>query len=110
MKSIRTYSAYLLLILFSCYYSSISLFSHAHIVGGVSVVHSHLGGDSDHNHSDSQYAVIDILSQFQSESAAGSCNAVSPFYLISEICTAYREAAHVCPVQNTNILRGPPQA
>ena len=100
MKSIRTYSAYLLWILFGCYYLSISLFSHAHIVGG----------DSDHNHSDSQYAVIDILSQFQSESAAGSCNAVSPFYLISEICTAYREAAHVCPVQNTNLLRGPPQA
>ena len=62
------------MLLFSCYYSSISLFSHAHIVGGVSVVHSHFGGDSDHNHSDSQYAVIDILSQFQSESAAGTAS------------------------------------
>ena len=109
MKIIRTYSAYLLLILFGCYYSSISLFSHAHIVGGVSVVHSHLGGDSDHSHSDAQYAVIDILSQFQSEGAAVCCNTVSPFYLISEICTGYREAAYVCPVQNTNLLRGPPQ-
>ncbi len=110
MKIIRTYSAYLLLILFGCYYSSISLFSHTHIVGGVSVVHSHLGGDSDHSHSETQYVVIDLLSQFQSEGAAVCCDAVSPFYLISEICTEYREPAHVCHVQNINLLRGPPQA
>lgn len=109
MKSIRTYSAYLLLILFCCYYSSISLFFHAHIVGGVSVVHSHFGGDSDHSHSDSQYAVIDILSQFQSETPVDSYDAAYPFYLIYDNITDYYECSHVCDVVGFNSLRGPPQ-
>lgn len=109
MKSIRTYSAYLLLILFGCYYSSISLFSHAHIVGGVSVVHSHLGADADHTHDDAQYAVIDILSQFQSEGATFFCHAAEPFYLITEVRTAYHEDAHASDVPETGLLRGPPR-
>lgn len=109
MKTIRTYSAYLLLILFGCYYSGISLFSHTHIVGGVSVVHSHLGGGSDHSHSDGQYAVVDILSQFQSEDAAVCPSVCSPFYLISEVFTEYHGSIHACDVNGSSPLRGPPQ-
>ena len=72
MGYVRKYSALILLVLFGCYYSGISMFSHVHIVNGSSVVHSHLGGTSEHSHSDSQYAVIDILSHFQTEATAFS--------------------------------------
>ena len=47
-----------LMVIFCSYYAGISMFSHTHIANGSSVVHSHLGGDADHDHSDSQYAVI----------------------------------------------------
>ena len=73
MKKERAYKAVLLLLLFSCYYCGISMFSHAHILNGSSIVHSHFGGASDHEHDDSQYAVIDVLSQFQTEYASESC-------------------------------------
>ena len=58
----RTYLASLLLALFCCYFSGVSMFSHVHIVHGGTGVHSHFGGSSEHNHSDGQYAVIDMLS------------------------------------------------
>ena len=84
MRRIRTYSAFVLLLLFSCYYLGISVFQHTHIAHGTSIVHSHLGGGSDHDHSDSQYAVIDILSNLQSEEAAGVFFDGAPFLLLSE--------------------------
>ena len=110
MRHLRTYLAGFLLLLFGCYYSGISLFSHTHVVNGSSVVHSHLGGGSQHDHSESQYAVIDILSNFQSESAAG-------FYSIGTLVFQLSESYIACDVpiclnaeQAVHTLRGPPMA
>lgn len=97
------------MILFCCYYAGISMFSHTHIVNGSSIVHSHLGGDSGHDHSDSQYAVIDILSQFQSESAVDFCSVDTPFFSSSELVTAYIPSSHPNELQAVPTLRGPPQ-
>ena len=109
MRSLRTYIASLLLIMFCCYLSGISLFSHTHIVNGTSVVHSHLGGNSEHQHSESQYAVIDILSHFQSESATGHVSVSAPFLQTSEIFTKYNAPSKPCLVHSTLSLRAPPQ-
>ena len=99
-----------LLLLFSCYYSSISMFSHAHIVNGTSVQHSHLGGGASHEHSDSQYALIEILSNFQAESAPVFQQAVAHLYLSeSDICTEYLAPSHLSDVSSVHSLRGPPQ-
>ena len=110
MKNLRTYVALWLMVIFCSYYAGISMFSHTHIANGSSIVHSHLGGDADHDHSDSQYAVIDILSQFQSETAVGYIGVPSPFFLLSESYIA----CHVpyCPnvEQAVHTLRGPPMA
>ena len=97
------------MLLFSCYYSSISFFGHAHIVGGISVVHSHLGGTSEHNHTDAQYAVIDILSTFHSEYAVDVCHLHSPFLLLSELCIGYQGPSHESDRCSSVLLRGPPQ-
>ena len=110
MRTKRTNPAIILLLLFCCYYSGISMFSHAHIVNGSSVVHSHLGGAADHDHSDSQYAVIDILSHFQSEAAVDFCTAGTPFFLLSESHTGYNAPSYLNEAFRVYTLRGPPQA
>lgn len=110
MRHLRTYLAGFLLLLFGCYYSGISLFSHTHVVNGSSVVHSHLGGGADHDHSDSQYAVIDILSDFQSESATGFYSVGTVFFQLSESYTGYLAPSLQDEAFPVHMLRGPPQA
>ena len=95
------------MLLFSCYYSSISLFGHSHIVGGVSVVHSHLGGNADHQHSDSQYTVIDLLSNFTSE-AATEHPCMQPLAFHSSDFIIISDRAHYVEVSPVQKLRGPP--
>ena len=85
------------------------MFSHVHIKNGTSIVHSHLGGGSEHDHSDSQYAVIDILSDFQSEGAAACCCAEAPFHLISKSFTVHEAPAYLTGVHRAYQHRGPPQ-
>ena len=99
----------LLLALFCCYFSGISLFSHVHIVHGGTVVHSHLGGNSDHNHSEGQYAVIDMLSLFQSEAAVELVSISSPLFYSSEICIDYSAQDILNGACSAESLRGPPQ-
>ena len=109
MKRIRSYSAFFLLLVFLCYYSSIRFFSHVHIVNGNSIVHSHFGGSSDHNHTDSEYTVIDILSQFQSDVIADYSHTEAPFFLLSEITIGVDQSAIVTAIFDCCTRRGPPQ-
>ena len=108
MRHIRTYSAFVLLLLFSCYYCGISMLQHTHISNGTSIVHSHLGGNADHKHSDSQIAVIDILSQFQSEYAEIVHFDAAPFYKFYETSSEYNAPAYLSQAQSAHVLRGPP--
>ena len=110
MKQLRSYHALVLLLIFCSYYAGISLFSHTHLVNGSSVVHSHLGGDSEHDHSDAQYAVIDILSQFQSECAVSFCTAGTPFHPLSVLYTGHEVSCVPSGAHPVTSLRGPPQA
>lgn len=96
--------------IFCSYYAGISMFSHTHITNGSSVVHSHLGGASDHEHDDSQYAVIDLLSHFQSEGAVSFHGISTQFYQLSESRTVYQGPSYLNPVHSVHTLRGPPQA
>ena len=106
----RTYSAVFLLLLFCCYYSGISMFSHVHIINRASVVHSHLGGNAEHEHSESQYAIIDILSHFQTESALDHYVVGSPFVSSSELLFEHQEPSYINEEYSVYALRGPPQA
>ena len=110
MRQLRSYSALLMLVLFSCYYCGISMFQHTHISNGSSVVHSHLGGSSDHDHTQEQIAVIDILSTFQSECAPAPFSMDTPSFIIETSCTAYIETPHLNGAHSVLSLRGPPQA
>ena len=110
MKQLRSYSALLMLVLFSCYYCGISMFQHTHISNGSSVVHSHLGGGTQHDHTQEQIAVIDILSTFQSECAPAPFSMDAPSFFIEASCTAYIKTPHLNGVHSVLSLRGPPQA
>ena len=110
MRNFKRYLAVGLILIFCSYYAGISMFSHTHIANGSSVVHSHLGGGADHDHSDSQYAVIDILSNFQSESAVIFCGLESPFFLLSESLAGYDAPSFLNGERLVRALRGPPQA
>ena len=100
----------MLMLIFCSYSAGISLFSHTHIINGASVVHSHLGGGSNHEHTESQYTVIEILSHFQSEYAVSFHSVGVPFILLSESCTAYDAPSYMNEVHAVQTLRGPPQA
>lgn len=108
MRRLRTYMAFALLLLFSCYYCGISMMQHTHIANGSSIVHSHLGGDSKHDHSDSQYAVIDMLSCFDSEQAETAHVEFTPALFFSESCIGYHAPEYLIQVQDVHTLRGPP--
>ena len=86
------------------------MFSHVHIVNGASRVHSHLGGTAEHDHSASEYAVIDILSHFQSEMAVDHHHVGTPFFHSTESFTEYQEPSCPNEVYSALSLRGPPQA
>ena len=99
-----------MLLIFSYYYCGISMFSHTHISNGSSIVHSHLGGSSEHSHSDEQIAIIDILSNFQSEGAVCFHGLETPTVSLSESFTGYEAPSHLNEAHSVHTLRGPPQA
>lgn len=53
-----------LLVLFSTYFLSISIFTHTHIVDNVLVVHSHPYKSSSHQHTTNALMLIDQISHF----------------------------------------------
>ena len=69
-----------------------------------------MGGGSEHDHTQEQIAVIDILSTFQSECAPAPFCIDSPSILLEASCTCYIETSHLTGVCYVHTLRGPPQA
>ena len=86
------------------------MFSHAHIAHGSSIVHSHLGGDTEHSHSISQYTVIDLLSNFLSEYAEEFFCSLSPFSLSSESGSFYQAPVLQNDTGVCCLLRAPPHS
>lgn len=110
MIKVRTYAAVMFLLIFGCYFSSINLFPHVHIVNGNSIVHSHFGGDSDHGHSTAEYRVIDLLSSFQTEAADLTGVSVEPFFLSDDERCSFNVSQYVkAGDYPAYVLRGPPQ-
>jgi len=72
----RLFSCFLLTI-FLGFYASITLFSHTHIINGVTIVHSHAyktgkdGKPISHNHSEKEYSLIQLLSNITTTFATG---------------------------------------
>ena len=109
MRHVKTYAALFFMMIFCSYYAGISMFSHTHIANGSFIVHSHFGGDAEHDHSDSQYAVIDILSNFQSETASTFQSTGSPYQTASESYSLPEASVYQSQAHTAYEHRGPPQ-
>lgn len=110
MRKKQTYPAAFFLLLFSWYFASINLFPHLHYVNGNTLAHSHFGGNFDHEHSDDEYRVIDLLSHCESEPIGISTISVESFYLSSELVICHVIDRYGDAERSVNALRGPPQA
>ena len=108
-------SRYLLLLLFLGYYSSITQFSHCHIVNGITIVHSHPyksgngSGSNGPEHTDKELKIIQLLSDFSTTAVAITFVALAYRFLLREIhvswtADGYRLASGHC----TYSLRAPP--
>jgi hypothetical protein len=104
-----------LLFLFLGYYGSITLFTHSHIINGVTIVHSHPfnkdkgDGTTKMPHSEKQLLLIQLLSEFLSAAALVSLAVFvlrSLLYELPFIFTidGYAKSADRCSYS----LRGPP--
>ena len=69
-----------------------------------------MGGSSEHDHTQEQIAIIDILSTFQSECAPAPFSMDAPFFFVDSSCTAYIETPYIDGACSVLSLRGPPQA
>jgi hypothetical protein len=106
---------YLLLILYLGYYSSITLFPHAHIINGVTIVHSHPfnsdNGRSASNspHNGKELQLINLLSEFFTTALSISIAALILRALLYEIPVNFTEDWYAGSVDYcTCSLRAPP--
>jgi len=104
---------YFFLILFLGFFGSTTLFNHAHIVNGVTIIHSHpfksdTNGLPLHRHSSEGYLLIHILNDFASVITC-TLFAVTVLNLLREkICLKSVYNFFRQPLMDTSPLRGPP--
>lgn len=112
---IRKLLSFGLLSVFLAYYASITLFSHSHIINGVTIVHSHPYSKStdskpfSHQHSEKGVALIQFLSHFSSLSVASLLSLGILLTLLYQILVPARaEDPLIPPVHCIRSLRAPP--
>ncbi len=113
MKGKRIFLAQLMLGLFLVYFVGISLFSHSHVINGVTIVHSHPFSKqndqtADKSHSDNELIIIASLSDYLSPDLPASVIVSEPINTISKLVVSrlveyYGQLSWAIPG-----LRGPP--
>ncbi len=108
-----TVSKYFFLLLFLGFLGSITLFNHAHVVNGVTIIHSHpfksgSNGKPLHSHTDQGFLTIHLLSVISIVSI------ISFFTLESLVPSSYKIVPQTRPLEVNNLsclfrsLRAPP--
>ena len=97
-----------MLLLFVVYQVGITSFVHVHIVNGVTVVHSHLTVDNEHEHTANQVASIDYICHFV-------CSDVPECVTLEAVCSEFVQRQYaealvsvVRIAVRAFCLRGPP--
>lgn len=113
-QAMLKYMKWLLPVLFIAYYSSITLFMHAHIENGTTIVHSHpfgkkSGGVCHHHASLSEIQLFHILSTISVEDGAVHSLQLHFYALpISKISESPVYPDYLIPVPGKLSLRAPP--
>ena len=108
MSLLRVIKAWVLLLLFVVYQVGSTSFVHTHIVNGVTVVHSHLSTQGDHQHTAKQVQAIDYICHYV-------CSDVPECVTLEAVCSElvqrhYAEAlvSTLPSAVHAFCLRGPP--
>lgn len=98
----------LLLSLFLAYQASVTMFTHAHIVNGVMIVHSHPSSQKQHTHTEGQVITIAHLASFHGVEPDAGVEVVSEcpvLYVLDCLTDTFRVLA---PHTHCIHLRAPP--
>lgn len=97
-------------ILFISYLAGITLFTHSHVVNGVTIVHSHpFKKGSEHSHTAVEFQLIHDLNHFQTTDGGFFC-VFAPFIalLLCMLLWCPQQAGHIAPCVGAVSLRAPP--
>jgi hypothetical protein len=106
-------SKYFFLLLFLVFFGSITLFNHAHIVNGITIVHSHpfktnSHGLPSHSHTEKGYITIQLLSVI-TVSFVFSYFSFKPFASVAyEIAQKIIQGTVIHRFNSLSLLRAPP--
>ena len=108
LSPLRMIKAWVMLLLFVTYQVGITSFVHVHIVNGVTVVHSHLMGDSEHDHTEKQVTSIVCCCHYFCADVPEAVAIAAPY--VERLQVDYAEAlvGEVTSEVPTFCLRGPP--
>ena len=108
LSLLRVIKAWVLLLLFVVYQVGSTSFVHTHIVNGVTVVHSHLSTQGDHQHTAKQVQAIDYICHYV-------CSDVPECVTLEAVCSELLQRYYVEALVSvlpsavyTFCLRGPP--
>ena len=108
MKRFRKISSVLLLVLYATFFASTNLCVHSHDVEGVHIVHSHLGGGSQHSHTASQLQTINYLGCERFVAAEALASVAGPCLLFCEDFESPLREAVITFSGESHSLRAPP--
>lgn len=108
LSLLRMIKAWVMLLLFVVYQVGVTSFVHVHIVNGVTVVHSHLLGDSEHDHTEAQVKSIELTCHYVCSDVPEAVAVAAPS--VEHFQADYPEAlvGEVTSDVPTFCLRGPP--
>ena len=108
LSPLRMIKAWVMLLLFVTYQVGITSFVHVHIVNGVTVVHSHLLGDSEHEHTEKQVTSIDCCCHYFCADVPEAVAVAAPRVVVLQKVYAEALVRVVTSDVPTFCLRGPP--
>lgn len=109
-RLLRPIARYFLPILFISYIGCISLFTHTHVVNGVTIVHSHpYKSDAHHSHTTTEFQLIHVLSHLTTaEPSVGVLLSAVLFLFASRLFYPIGRFVRTPVVWRAHGLRAPP--
>ena len=97
-----------MLSIFSVYYTMVVMYTHFHVINGVTITHAH-PFHGEHNHTQEQLLVLDFFSHFYSDGSDELPHIDAPYRPLLYTLDQDYEAPFILPVYSNGIFhRGPP--
>ena len=106
-------SKYFFLFLFLGFFGSTTFFNHAHVVDGITIVHSHpfksdKSGNPIHSHTSNGYQLIHLLVKYTATAFFTLISINAHLFLLDKFSIKFYDQFLSQPYYISNLLRGPP--